>query len=120
EQVILRIGTILGERVDNQITRLWQGRAILRIRGSDSPFVLVWDEDVVAVVRTAVTSAATGAFNVAGEGSVTVAEIAATLGRRTITVPEPLLRGALAVGKWLGLTPYGPEQTIFLAHRPVL
>ncbi|WP_256841114.1 NAD-dependent epimerase/dehydratase family protein [Ornithinimicrobium cryptoxanthini] len=120
EQVILRIGTILGEAVDNQITRLWQGRAILAIRGADSPFVLVWDQDVVSVVRAAVSSPATGAFNVAGEGSVTVAEIAATLGKRTITVPEPLLRGVLAVGKRLGLTPYGPEQTIFLAHRPVL
>lgn len=120
EQVILRIGTILGEAVDNQITRLWQGRAILAIRGSESPFVLIWDEDVVNVVRAAVTSPATGAFNVAGEGVVTVAEIAATLGKRTITVPEPLLRGVLAVGKRLGLTPYGPEQTVFLAHRPVL
>ncbi|HLS44554.1 MAG TPA: NAD-dependent epimerase/dehydratase family protein [Ornithinicoccus sp.] len=120
EQVILRIGTILGGKVDNQITRLWQGRVILRIRGSESPFVLVWDEDVVRVVRAAVTSRATGAFNVAGDGSVTVSEIAEALQKRTVAVPEPFLRGALALGKRLGLTRYGPEQTVFLAHRPVL
>ena len=120
EQVVLRIGTILGERVDNQITRLWSGRLILRLAGSESPFVLVWDEDVVRVVVAAVTSPTTGVFNVAGEGAVTVPEIATALGRRTLVVPEPVLRRVLAVGKRLGLTAYGPEQTVFLAHRPVL
>lgn len=120
EQVVLRIGTILGERVDNQITRLWAGRFILRLAGAESPFVLVWDEDVVRTVVAAVISPATGAFNVAGEGSVTVPEIARALRKRTLVVPEPLLRAALAVGKRLGLTAYGPEQTVFLAHRPVL
>lgn len=120
EQVVLRIGTILRERVDNQITRLWAGRFILRLAGAQSPFVLVWDEDVVRTVVAAVTSPATGAFNVAGAGTVTVPQIARALGKRTLVVPEPLLRGALVVGKRLGLTPYGPEQTVFLAHRPVL
>ncbi|RIK11871.1 MAG: epimerase [Acidobacteria bacterium] len=120
EQVVLRIETILGERVDNQITRLWAGRFILRLAGAESPFVLVWDEDVVRTVVAAVTSPATGAFNVAGEGTVTVPQIARALGKRTLVVPEPLLRGALAAGKRLGLTAYGPEQTVFLAHRPVL
>lgn len=120
EQVVLRIGTILGERVDNQITRLWSGRFILRLAGAESPFVLVWDQDVVRVVLAAVTSPVTGAFNVAGAGAVTVPEIARALGKRTLVVPEPLLRAALAVGKRAGLTAYGPEQTVFLAHRPVL
>lgn len=120
EQVVLRIGTILGERVDNQITRLWRGRFILRIAGYDSPFVLVWDEDLVRVVLAAVSSPVTGVFNVAGEGSVTVPQIARALGRRSVAVPEPVLRSALAVGRRLGLTAYGPEQTVFLAHRPVL
>lgn len=120
EQVVLRIGTILGERVDNQITRLWSGRFILRLAGQESPFVLVWDEDVVRVVVAAVTTPVTGVFNVAGEGTVTVPEIARALGKRTLVVPELLLRTGLAVGRRLGLTAYGPEQTVFLAHRPVL
>ena len=42
------------------------------------------------------------------------------LDRPTLTIPEPLLRAALAVAKPLGLTQYGPEQTKFLQHRPVL
>jgi UDP-glucose 4-epimerase len=120
EQVVLRIGTILGERVDNQITALFQRPRLLKIRGSKSPFVFIWDTDVAAIIQRAVTGEVTGVFNVAGDGALTVDEIAAALGKRTMTLPEPLLRGALAVGKRLGLTAYGPEQTKFLQYRPVL
>ena len=120
EQVVLRIGTILGERVDNQITALFQRPRLLKIRGSESPFVFIWDADVSAIIQRAVTGKVTGVFNVAGDGSMTLSEIAAALGKRTMTVPEPVLRRVLAVGKRLGATAYGPEQTKFLQFRPVL
>jgi UDP-glucose 4-epimerase len=120
EQVVLRIGTILGERVDNQITALFQRPRLLKIRGSKSPFVFIWDTDVVATIQRAVTGEVTGIFNVAGDGALTVDEIAAALGKGTLTLPEPVLRRALAVGKLLGVTAYGPEQTKFLQFRPVL
>ncbi|GEP39469.1 UDP-glucose 4-epimerase [Nocardioides psychrotolerans] len=120
EQVVLRIGTILGERVDNQITALFERPRLLKIRGADSPFVFIWDTDVVAIIERAVTGEATGVFNVAGDGSLTISEIAASLGKRVLEVPEPTLRIALMVGKRLGLTSYGPEQTRFLQFRPVL
>ena len=120
EQVVLRIGTILGERVDNQITALFQRPRLLKIKGSDSPFVFIWDTDVVAVIERAVTGEATGIFNVAGDGWLTIDEIARRLGKPVLTIPEPVLRAGLAVGKRLGLTQYGPEQTRFLQYRPVL
>ncbi len=77
EQVVLRIGTILGERVDNQITALFQRPRLLKIRGSQSPFVFIWDTDVAAIIQQAVTGEVTGVFNVAGDGALTVDEIAA-------------------------------------------
>jgi len=120
EQVVLRIGTILGRSVDNQITALFERRRLLRIRGSDSPFVFIWDEDVVAIIQRAVTGSVTGVFNVAGDGALTITEIAGLLGKPMLTVPEPVLRGALAVASRIGLSPYGPEQTRFLQYRPVL
>ena len=120
EQVVLRIGTILGRSGDNQITALFERRRLLRIRGSESPFVFVWDEDVVAIIQQAVTGPVTGVFNVAGDGALTITEIASLLEKPVLTIPEPVLRGALAVGKRLGLTSYGPEQTRFLQYRPVL
>jgi UDP-glucose 4-epimerase len=120
EQVVLRIGTILGRTVDNQITDLFRARRLLRIAGSDSPFVFIWDEDLVAIVLQAVTGDVAGIFNVAGDGAMTIQEIAAALGKATLPVPEPVLRAALTIAKPLGLTQYGPEQTAFLQFRPVL
>lgn len=120
EQVVLRIGTILGASVDNQITALFERPRLLRIRGSESPFVFIWDTDVVAIIEQAVTGSVTGVFNVAGDGALTMSEIAALLERPVLTIPEPVLRAGLAVGSRLGLTAYGPEQTMFLKYRPVL
>lgn len=120
EQVVLRIGTILGASVDNQITALFMRPRLLKIRGARSPFVFVWDTDVAAIIQQAVTGDVTGIFNVAGDGAMTIDEIAAALRKPTLTLPEPLLRRVLAIGRRLGLTAYGPEQTKFLQYRPVL
>ncbi len=120
EQVVLRIGTILGERVDNQITALFEKRRLIKIKGYDSPFVFVWDTDVVGAIEQAVVGEVTGVFNVAGDGCLTVDEIAHRLGKGTIVLPEGVLQTALRVGQRLGISRYGPEQTMFLAHRPVL
>lgn len=120
QQVVLRIGTILGERVDNQITALFEKKRLLKLRGHDSPFVFIWDTDVVAAIEVGATGPVTGIFNVAGDGALTVDEIARRLDRGTLSIPEPVMRALLTVGKRLGVTPYGPEQTVFLAHRPVL
>ena len=120
EQVILRIGTILGESVDNQITDLFRAKRLLKIRGSESPFVFIWDQDVVAVMLRAVLGEKTGIFNVAGDGAMTIDEIAAEMQKGVRTVPVGALKAGLAVARRLGLTPHGPAQTDFLRYRPVL
>jgi len=120
EQVVLRIGTILGEPVDNQITDLFKSKRLLKIRGSESPFVFIWDQDVVGVILQGVLGEKTGIYNVAGDGAMTVDEIAAELGKKTRTVPVSLLKAGLWIGHFLDLTPHGPAQTDFLTYRPVL
>lgn len=121
EQTVLRIGTILGERVDNQITALFEKKRLLAIRGSDSPFVFIWDEDVTAAILHALSGQApSGCFNLAGDGALRIQDIAARLNKPLRVLPAGLLRAALAVGSRLGLTRYGPEQLDFLRYRPVL
>ena len=56
----------------------------------------------------------------AGGHALTIEEIAHRLGKRTLPIPEIVLRSALALLKPLRLTQYGPEQTKFLQYRPVL
>ncbi|MFN3338078.1 MAG: NAD-dependent epimerase/dehydratase family protein [Dietzia sp.] len=120
DQVVLRIGTILGDSVDNQITALFHRPRLLAIRGSDSPFVFIWDSELVAIVVRAVDAGPPGVYNVAGSGTLTISEIAERLGKRTLAVPEVVLKVVLTVGRALRATRYGPEQTGFLRYRPVL
>ncbi|MCH6231402.1 SDR family oxidoreductase [Microbacterium sp. CFH 31415] len=120
EQVVFRIGTILGPTVQNQITALWDGPRVLAVRGSDSPFVFVWVDDVAAAMARAATDGPPGIYNIAGDGKLTVHEIARRLGKPLLTVPAGVLAFALRVGRMLRLTVHGPEQVGFLRYRPVL
>lgn len=121
EQVVFRIGTILGPTVRNQITALWDAKRILHIAGSDSPFVFVWVDDVAAaMVRAALGEGPAGIYNVAGDGALTVPQIARRLRKPLRTIPAPLLAIALAIGSALRLSEHGPEKIRFLRYRPVL
>lgn len=120
EQVVLRVGTVLGAGVDNQITALFRRRRLLAIRGSDSPFVFIWTRDLARIVRRAATDGPAGIYNVAGDGWMSVDALAAALGKPVLRVPAWALRAALAVLHPLGLSQYGPEQVRFLQYRPVL
>ncbi len=119
-QLVLRVGTILGEHTRNQITALFERPGLLAIRGSASPFVFVWDRDVVGAIEHGISTGRDGIYNVAGDGALTIHEIARRLGKRCIELPPSLLRAALAVLHPLGLSRYGPEQVDFLRYRPVL
>ena len=120
EQIVLRIGTILGATVNNQITDLFKKPRLLAIRGSDSPFVFIHDRDVVGAILHGIDTPTCGIFNVAGDGKLTIHEIAARLNKRCLVLPAALLKAALWFLKRLGLTQYGPEQLDFLRYRPVL
>jgi UDP-glucose 4-epimerase len=119
-QLVFRPGTILGSRARNQITALFDGRFVLGLRGSDSPFVFVSDEDVVGAIAKGIRDGGTGIYNLAGRGKLALREVARLLGKPYVELPPRLVAAALAVAKPLGLSPYGPEQVRFLMYRPVL
>ncbi|MGV8876571.1 MAG: SDR family oxidoreductase [Rhodoglobus sp.] len=119
-QTVFRIGTILGAGVVNQITALWDAPRILTIAGSDSPFVFICIDDVVGAIVRAATGGPAGIYNVAGDGKLTMKQIAATMGKKQLVLPAWLLAGILRLGRALGRTPHGPAQVNFLRYRPVL
>jgi len=83
--------------------------------------VFIWDEDVVGALLHALSGEAPpGCYNLAGDGALTIHEIAARLGKRPLVLPPRLLRVLLTVGQALGISRYGPEQIDFLRYRPVL
>ena len=119
-QLILRPGTILGSTVNNQITALFNWPFILGVRGSETPFVFIWDEDVVNIISKGSLEDRTGVYNLAGTGSVPLRQIAEELSKPFVVVPASMIRGALRALGRANVVPYGPEQVDFLRYRPVL
>ncbi len=120
KQLILRPGTVLGANTHNQITALFERKRLLAISGSASPFVFIWDQDVIGVIRKGLKDGAAGIYNLAGDGALIVAQLAAILNKPIMTVPTGVLKSALAVGHALRLTRHSPAQINFLRYRPVL
>lgn len=119
KQLVLRPGTVLGAETRNQITGLFTARRILVLKGHNSPFVFIWDEDVLDILEKGIREDAEGVYNLAGDGALNMREIARRLGKPTLTLPVGLVKFGLRVAKWLG-KPIGPEQIDFLRYRPVL
>lgn len=120
QQLVFRPGTVLGANTDNMITQLFNGRRLLTISGSESPFVFIWDQDVVGAIEKGLREDKTGIYNLAGDGALTMRDIAALINKPVMNLPAGLLRWLLRIGKLLKLTRYGPDQINFLRYRPVL
>lgn len=120
KQLIFRSGTILGKNVNNQITNLFQKPFVFGLHGSEAPFVFVWDEDVCACIIKGIREQRSGIYNLAGDGKLTLREIARLLNKRYLPLPVSLVRAGLWLGNKFGLTRYGPEQLGFIRYRPVL
>ncbi len=120
QQLIFRVSTILGPTTDNQITALFERSLVTGIRGADAPFCIIADDDAVDALFHGLKTGRQGVFNLTGDGVLHLSEIAELMGGRYLALPEHLVRLALKQLSRHGLSPYGPEQVIFLKHRPVL
>ncbi len=120
QQLIFRPGTVLGANVNNQITNLFEQKVVFGLRGTSSPFVFIWDQDVVACLLKGILSNKTGIYNLAGDGTLSMKELAAMLQKPFLTLPVSIVKFGLTVLKKLRLTRYGPEQINFIRYRPVL
>lgn len=120
KQLVLRPGTILGRTTNNQITAMFEKPWVMGLRGSDSPFVVIWDEDVVGAIEWGLKNERAGVYNLAGDGTVTLREMARLMNKPYLPAPVRAVQGALRVLSPMGLSQYGPEQVNFLRYRPVL
>lgn len=120
KQLVFRPGTVLGKGTDNSITKLFRGKRILGIRGYETPFVFIWDQDVAECIVRGLEQRAEGIYNLAGDGVLSLREIAGLTSKPYVQLPLVVFKTALWLLQKLGITPHGPEQTLFLQYRPVL
>jgi len=119
-QLVFRPGTVIGETVSSTVTDLFEKPVVLGVRGFDSPFVFIWDDDVVECLGRGVFGKQTGIYNLAGDGALTPREIARLLGKPYLPLPASAITLALSALQRLGKSARGPEQIDFLRYRPVL
>ena len=78
---IVRPCIVFGPNVDNYISRTWENSAFFPILdGVDEEFQLVHEDDVVSAIVGLLDARAGGAFNVAGDGTLTWGESAELIG----------------------------------------
>lgn len=119
-QLVLRPGTVIGEGTKSPVTDLFDGPVVVGVAGSSSPFVFIWDRDLVEIMLLGVFQRRVGIYNLAGDGALTTSEIARRLHKPYVPVPAAMLQALLRLLRALGVTPYGPEQVDFVRYRPVL
>jgi len=120
KQVTFRPGAILGPDFHGPVVNLFQQKVIVGLMGYPGPFNFIWSEDIVDYILEALTTEITGEYNIAGDGTLSMRDIAKRLNKLYIPLPPWFIQVALAIAKPLGLSQYGPEQVKFIKYRPVL
>ncbi|MFG2019576.1 NAD-dependent epimerase/dehydratase family protein [Actinomadura geliboluensis] len=129
--VRIRPGFVFQRQSASQQRRLFAGPLLpgRLVRPGGIPFVpdmpglrmqFLHAADAGQAFRLAATGAARGAFNVAADPVVDAAELAGMLGARTVRVPQPAVRAALAAAWGLHLVPASPGLFDLAMRIPVM
>ena len=119
-QTVFRPCTVLGPTTDNQITALFERPVVTGLSGTATPFSLIADEDVVAALAQAVRTGRDGVYNLAGDGTLSLREIARLNGKPFVAIAPGLMKAVLGLLNKLKLTKLGPDNVKFIQFRPVL
>lgn len=117
--VLVRSGIIVGRDVDNTIFRGFSGPG-LPVPDPEREQQFVHPDDVARLTAAAVAGDRTGSVNIAGEGTLTMREIAGIIGRPLVAVPEKLLRAAIGAAWKAGVSELQPEEMGALLHMPIV
>ena len=116
EVSILRLANVIGPRVETAMTAYFTLPVIPTVLGFDARLQFVHEDDAIAALHRAVTAAATGVFNIAGDGVLALSQAVRRTGRPTLPVPGALLG---VVGRALAptrLVDFSTEQVRFLTY----
>ena len=120
QQTVFRPCTVLGPTTNNQITAIFERPIVMGVSGTATPFSLIADSDVVDALVQAVQQPKAGIYNLAGDGTLSLREIAELNHRPYVSIPPSLLKSALWLLHLLRITKLGPGHAKFIQYRPVL
>jgi len=118
--VVLRPAVMLGPGVGDFVTRHLLSPVLPMVRGYEPPFQVVHVDDVAAAVTLAVSGDLVGAYNVAADGWLAVADLCTLIGRRPVFVPEQVAFSGAAALYAHGLLSVPPVALHYVMHPWVL
>lgn len=120
EHTVFRPCTVLGPTTNNQITAMFERPVVLGLSGTSTPFSLIADSDVIDALVQAVRHPKPGTYNLAGDGVLSLREIAALNRKLYVAIPPGPLKFLLWLLQSLRITKLGPGAVKFVQYRPVL
>lgn len=99
--VRLRPCIFLGPKINNVMLEIVSGKVVASFKGVSSAIQFVWDEDVASAIMLALKKEVRGAFNLAGEGQMTLEDLAREMDKKVIYLRYGL---ALALVRWMWKT----------------
>ena len=115
---ILRCCPVMGPNADNFIARAFLRPVLVAVRSCDPPMQLIHEDDLTDVLARCTLGDTSGLYNVAGEGLIHWSEMVRMLRRRLLTLPAPLLYGAIDATWKLRLQSGSPSSGLdFIRYR---
>jgi UDP-glucose 4-epimerase len=114
---IVRPCMVFGPNVDNYLVRLWTKQPFqLDVGTLDQVVQFVHEDDVVEALVTLLAGRHAGAFNVAGDGTMSLRECAETIGLKTRKMPLKVARRISAATWRLHMSETPPGQIRFAMY----
>jgi nucleoside-diphosphate-sugar epimerase len=85
---VLRPAAVLGAGMQNFVSRIFEAPRVVLVKGHKPPLQFVHVDDVIGAILHVVDQRLTGVYNVCAEGWLSMDEVTAIVGRRTLAVPE--------------------------------
>ena len=97
---ILRACPVLGAEADNFVARNLARRVLVAVSGYDPQMQFLHEDDASEIMARCLLNDVAGTYNVAGQGSINLSEMARLSGSRLLRLPAPLLYGITELS-WL-------------------
>ncbi|HSK23565.1 MAG TPA: NAD-dependent epimerase/dehydratase family protein [Egicoccus sp.] len=110
---VLRPAVVLGPGVQNFVTRVFESPRVTLVRGHKPPLQFVHLDDIVSALVHVLDHDLDGVYNVTAEGWLSMDEVTAIVGRRTVAVPEEV---AFSVAERLWKLGIGEQPPGLVSH----
>jgi UDP-glucose 4-epimerase len=118
---ILRSCPVIGPNAAKSVVTSMFKTVMIRVAGYDPPMQFVHEDDLVEIITCFLGQPRPGVFNISGEGEIRYSEIARLRGKRSLALPEKLLRFIMGLSWMLHLQGESPVSGLeFIKYPPIV